>query len=136
MKRVTIASRGGSIMRTKTAVVLGALALALAAREPARLASPAGVQLADMGMGELGPELGGSQDDMILNQPGQIPAEADMVVDDPGRVPPPASDMDVSSPGQVPPEANMVVDDPGRLPPQPSMDIEQPQDLDADDDID
>jgi hypothetical protein len=121
-------------------MVLGALALAVSVRAPVggtvgTLAAPAGVQLADMGMGDLGPELGESQNDMELTDPGKIPRPADMVVDDPGHVPAEAN-MDVTDPGHVPAEANMIVDDPGTLPPQPNMDIEQPQDLDADDDID
>lgn len=108
-------------MRGATAFLLAALALATVRSSPSvRPAAPA-LRLADMGMGDLGPQLGGSSDDMVLDDPGKLPREPDMFVDDPGH---------------IPREPNMMLDDPGHVPHEPNMMLEQPQDLDRSDDID
>jgi hypothetical protein len=133
-------------MHAKREVFVGALAIVVAAMGPGShtwskatdaldATGGAPVQLADMGMGELGADLGGSQNDMVLTDPGRLPREPDMVVSDPGHEPAEAG-MDLSDPGHEPAEAGMVVGDPGHVPSEAGMDIQQPQDLDLDDDID
>lgn len=94
-------------------------------------------RLADMGMGNLGPRLGGSGDDMVVDDPGHSEGNAnDMVVDQPGRDIG-TSPGDTSSPGRDLPQASdMTVTNPGFIPQQPAMDIAPQQDLDRDDDID
>lgn len=121
-------------MKAAKVIVLAA-AVALAAHpRGARLSAPVegALRVADMGMGSLGPQLGGSQDDMVLDDPGHVPREPDMMLDNPGRLPP-EPDMVLDDPGRLPSEPNMVLDDPGRLPPEADMDIEQQQDLDRSD---
>lgn len=99
--------------------------------------SPTRLRLADMGMGALGPRLGGSGDDMVVDDPGHSEGNAnDMVVDQPGRD---IGDSpgDTSSPGRNLPQASdMTVTNPGFVPQQPAMDIAPQQDLDQDDDTD
>ncbi len=126
-------------MNRMAAVVVTGLAVALAGAAPARLASMQDEQdvllLADMGMGDLGPQLGGSQDDMIVTDPGHVPVpDDDDDLSDPGHVPVPDDD-DLSDPGHVPREADMFIDDPGHLPPQAEMVIQPQRDLDLQDDI-
>ncbi|HZR83562.1 MAG TPA: hypothetical protein VFD92_20880 [Candidatus Binatia bacterium] len=126
-------------MRATTTWIAALLALVLTAGAPrSQRASAVGsdLRIADMGMGELGPELGGSQDDMIVDSPGHfVPRANDMIVGDPGHVPS-DSDMTLNDPGRLPSQPDMMLNDPGQLPAQPNMDIEQPQDLDSSDDID
>jgi len=121
-------------MKLTTTLFLAGIAFALASREVDITPREPALQLADMGMGDAGPQLGGSQDDMVLDDPGHEPPPAEMDVDDPGHVPREA-DMVVDDPGHVPAEANMIVTDPGYVPREAQMDIEQPQDLDQQDDI-
>jgi hypothetical protein len=121
-------------MRTLAALLVAGIALGTGGRDAPPVARPPGIQLADMGMGAAGPQLGGSQDDMVLDDPGHLPAEADMVTSDPGHVPEEA-DMDVSDPGHLPPEANMIVTDPGFVPREAQMDVDTPRDDDQQDDI-
>lgn len=119
-------------MRGWTAFVLAALALAMVRSNPSvRPAEPA-LRLADMGMGDLGPELGGSSDDMDLSDPGHVPREPNMDLSDPGHVPGEAG-MFLDDPGHVPREPNMFLDDPGRVPREPNMNVEPQQDLDRGD---
>lgn len=122
-------------MRTWAAALLVAgIALGTSARQAPPAAPQPPMQLADMGMGDAGPQLGGSQNDMVLDDPGHLPAEAGMVTSDPGYVPAEAG-MVVDDPGSVPPEANMVVTDPGFVPREAQMDVGTPQDDDQQDDI-
>lgn len=124
-------------MNRMAAVVVAGLVATLAGAHPARLASgPEPLRLADMGMGDLGPELGGSEDDMIVTDPGHVPVPDDEDdVSDPGHIPVPDDDDDVSDQGHEPREADMFIDDPGHLPPQAEMVIQPQRDLDLQDDI-
>jgi hypothetical protein len=124
----------GTTMRTMAALVVAGLATVIGAQTGRTVPPAAPLQLADMGMGDLGPQLGGSDDDMVVDDPGHLPPQADMEVDDPGYVPKEA-DMQVDDPGHEPREADMFVDDPGHLPPQAEMDIQPQRDLDLQDDI-
>ncbi|HEY8515882.1 MAG TPA: hypothetical protein VIS07_10255 [Candidatus Binatia bacterium] len=121
-------------MKRTSALLLAGIAFALAERSNPPTPHETPLLLADMDMGPAGPELGGSQDDMVLEDPGHLPPEPNMVLTDPGHVPREAQ-MDVDDPGHLPPEANMDVTDPGHVPPEANMVIEQPQDLDRQDDI-
>ena len=122
-------------MRGTTAFFVAALTLATVRPGlSVRPVEPA-LRLADMGMGDLGPQLGGSSDDMMLSDPGHLPSEPNMMLSDPGHVPS-ESNMMLDDPGHVPREPNMMLDDPGRVPREPNMMLEQPQDLDRSDDID
>ena len=121
-------------MRTMAALVVAAFALALPTGQTPRLASSPPVQVADMGMGSFGPQLGDSQNDMVLSDPGHIPSEAGMITSDPGHVPG-ESGMVLSDPGTLPAEPNMVVTDPGFVPREAQMDVGTPQDDDQQDDI-
>jgi len=121
-------------MRTWATILVAAIALGFGARELPSAAPATAIQLADMGMGADGPQLGDASNDMVLSDPGHVPAEAGMVTSDPGFVPAEAG-MVVSDPGSVPPEANMVVTDPGFVPQEAQMDVGTPQDDDQQDDI-
>ena len=125
-------------MNTSRSLLAGALALALGVSAAGlRATAPAEppLHLADMGMGDMGPQLGGSSDDMIVSDPGRLPSQPGMVLDNPGHIPS-EPDMQLDDPGRLPAEPNMVVDDPGHDPAEANMDIQQPQDLDTQDDID
>jgi len=121
-------------MRTWATFLIAAAALGIGTRELPATAPVGQIRLADMGMGSAGPQLGGSQDDMVLSDPGHEPAPADMVVTDPGHTPAEAN-MVLDDPGHEPAEANMVVTDPGFVPREAQMDIETPEDDDQQDDI-
>lgn len=121
-------------MRTWATILVAAIAFGFGTRELPAAAPDAVIQLADMGMGAAGPQLGDSSNDMVLEDPGHVPAEADMITSSPGHVPAEAG-MVLSDPGHLPPEANMVVTDPGFVPREAQMDIETPQDDDQQDDI-
>jgi hypothetical protein len=121
-------------MRTLASLMAGTLALALTLGDAPRSPTPAPLQVADMGMGPDGPELGGSQDDMVLTDPGHVPAEAGMITSDPGHVPNEAN-MVLSDPGTLPPPADQVVTDPGHIPSEAQMDVDTPRDDDLQDDI-
>jgi hypothetical protein len=118
-----------------TVVLLAFVAFTLAGSGTESPSASASFTVADMGMGELGPELGGAEDDMITNNPGQLPPEPGMVIEDRGTIPR-EPDMVVDEPGTLPREPDMVVNEPGTLPPEPEMDIERTRDLDSAEDID
>lgn len=120
-------------MRTMAALVVAAFALALHGGPAPPVVSPA-LQVADMGMGAFGPELGDSQNDMVLSDPGHVPGESGMITSDPGHVPGEAG-MVLSDPGTLPAEPDMVVTDPGFVPHEAQMDVGTPQDDDQQDDI-
>lgn len=96
---------------------------------------PPGVQVADMGMGSFGPQLGGDSDDMVLDDPGQDIGTSPGEVSMPGQYIG-SSPGDVSSPGQYIGSSPGDVSSPGFLPQEPQMDIQPQQDLDRDDYID
>ena len=122
-------------MRTMAALMVAGFAFALTTLGDAPpVAAPAGVQLADMDMGPNGPQLGGSQNDMVVDDPGHVPGEAGMITSDPGHVPGEAG-MVVDDPGTLPPAPDMVVTDPGFVPREAQMDVGTPQDDDQQDDI-
>lgn len=131
------------LLAARTAVATAAacaFALSLAPFPPPAALRPApvaGLQLADMGMGSWGPQLGGDSDDMILTDPGHEPAAAsDMQVDSPGRYQG-GSPGFVTNQGQyLAPASDMQVDTPGFVPQQPNMDVQPQQDLDRDDYMD
>src|SRR5262249_17867979 len=54
-------------MRAFATLMIAGFAFTLAAGGPARSVAPQGIQVADMGMGADGPQLGGSGDDMVLS---------------------------------------------------------------------
>ena len=122
-------------MRTLSTLMAGtcALALTLGDARPAAVTS-APLQIADMGMGVNGPQLVGSQNDMVLSDPGFVPAEANMVTSDPGHVPREAQ-MQLDDPGTLPGPADQIVTDPGFVPREAQMDVGTPQDDDQQDDI-
>ncbi|MEW6267773.1 MAG: hypothetical protein AB1689_00580 [Thermodesulfobacteriota bacterium] len=121
-------------MKPTMGLLLASMAFALAQRATPPAPPETPLQLADMGMGPAGPQLGGSQDDMVLDDPGHLSPEPDMVLDDPGHIPPEAQ-MELDDPGHLPRAPDMVLTNPGHVPPEAEMDIEQPQDLDQQDDI-
>jgi len=121
-------------MRTLATLMAAGFAFALTVGDAPDVASPAPMRLADMNMGPDGPQLGGSQDDMVLDDPGHLPAEAGMITSNPGYVPNEAG-MVVDDPGTLPAEPNMVVTDPGFVPNEAQMDVGTPQDDDQQDDI-
>ena len=123
-------------MRTLPLLLAGACALALTTAAPGRtVTTPSLLQVADMDMGPNGPELGGSSDDMVLTDPGELPPPAgDMITVDPGHIPSEA-DMVTDDPGTLPAAPNMVTSDPGFVPAPAQMDIQTPQDDDTQDDI-
>jgi len=121
-------------MRTMAALVVAIFALALHGGAAPRVAEPPALQVADMGMGAFGPQLGDSQNDMVLSDPGHVPGEAGMITSDPGHVPGEAGMM-LSDPGTLPAEPDMVVTDPGFVPHEAQMDVGTPQDDDQQDDI-
>lgn len=97
---------------------------------------PPGVQVADMGMGSFGPQLGGDSDDMVLDDPGQDIGNSPGMVSSPGEYIG-GSPGDTSSPGQyIGTSPGLDVDSPGFVPQEPQMDIQPQQDLDRDDYID
>ena len=120
-------------MKAPTAFLLAALALATArpGASPMRQPEPA-LRLADMGMGSLGPELGGSDDDMDLSDPGHLPNEPNMFFDDRSHIPR-EPDMYVQDPGHIPREPNMFFDDRSHVPREPDMNVSPQQDLDRND---
>lgn len=122
-------------MRTLATLTVAAVAFVATSGQAPRTVGPAPIQVADMDMGPNGPELGGSQDDMVVTNPGYQPAPAgDMITVDPGHEPA-AAQMDVDDPGTLPPAPDMVTSDPGFVPAPAQMDIETPQDDDQQDDI-
>lgn len=123
-------------MRTLPMLLAGACALALTTSQPSRTTtSPPPVQVADMDMGPNGPQLGGSSDDMVLTDPGELPPPAgDMITVDPGHIPSEA-DMVTDDPGTLPAAPNMVTSDPGFVPAPAQMDVDTPEDDDTQDDI-
>lgn len=121
-------------MRTWATFLIAAAALGIGTREIPSTAPVGQIQLADMGMGSAGPQLGDSQDDMVLSDPGHEPPPANMITSDPGHTPAEAN-MVLDDPGHLPAEANMVVTDPGFVPREAQMDIETPEDDDQQDDI-
>jgi hypothetical protein len=118
------------------ALVVTCFAVALTVGSVARVSPPrTGLQLADMGMGADGPQLGGSQNDMVVDDPGHLPRQPDMITGDPGHEPAEAG-MVVTDPGSMlPPAPDMVVTDPGFVPPPAQMDVGTPRDDDRQDDI-
>jgi len=121
-------------MKTMAALVVAAFALALHGGPAPRVAGAPALQVADMDMGGFGPQLGDSQNDMVLSDPGHIPGDSGMITSDPGHVPGEAG-MVLSDPGTLPPAPDMVVTDPGFVPREAQMDVGTPQDDDRQDDI-
>jgi hypothetical protein len=121
-------------MRTLATLMAAGFALALTVGTAPHDAPSGAIQVADMDMGPDGPQLGGSQNDMVLGDPGHVPAEAGMITSDPGHVPSEAG-MVVDDPGTLPPAPDMVVTDPGFVPQAAQMDVQTPQDDDQQDDI-
>ena len=124
-------------MRTLATLTAGLCALALTTgRAPHAPSAAAPLQVADMDMGINGPQLGGSSDDMVLTNPGELPPPAgDMITVDPGHIPSEAG-MIADDPGRnLAPANDMVTSDPGFVPAPAQMDLGTPQDDDTQDDI-
>lgn len=124
-------------MRTLPILLAGACALAMTtAHAPRTATAPGSFQVADMDMGPNGPQLGGSSDDMVLTDPGELPPPAgDMITVDPGHIPSEAG-MIADDPGRnLAPANDMVTSDPGFVPAPAQMDAGTPMDDDTQDDI-